>query len=270
MIYANKNSGGSALSTFTLPLQNNQNPLQTFPNKLPHPSPKPQQDASHPHQVLLDPTGSFILVPDLGADIIRVNAIDKASGKLRSCPEIPFKAGSGPRHGVFWTGEEDEETMLYTVSELGGNFIGFSVDYDGDDGCPVFNETQSIIPYKDGKLPEGATPSGIKIEGGFVYVSIRSDQGFAPNDSMVTLTRAEDGTVAFRDLTSSYGKVPRTFVINKAGNLVAIGNQASSNVVIVSRDVESGKLGDKVASLQVGEPGTVGQAEGLSSVIWDE
>lgn len=247
--------------------------MQTFPYKLAHPSPKPQQDASHPHQVLLDPTGSFILIPDLGADIIRVNAIDKASGKLRTCPEIPFKAGSGPRHGVFWTGEDEEdETMLYTVSELGGYFIGFSVDYDDgkDDGCPVFNETQSIIPYKDGKLPEGATPSGIKIEGGFIYVSIRSDQGFAPNDSMVTLTRAEDGTVAFRDLTSSYGKVPRTFVINKAGDLVAIGNQASSNVVIVSRDVESGKLGDKVASLQVGEPGKVGQAEGLSSVIWDE
>ena len=161
--------------------------------------------------------------------------------------------------------------MLYTVSELGGNLIAFSVDYeDGKDGCPVFNETQSIIPYKDGKLPEGATPAGIMIKGGFIYVSMRCDQGFAPSDSMVTLTRADDGTVAFRDLTPSYGKVARTFVINKAGDLVAIGNQASSDVAIVSRNVETGKLGDKVASLEVGEPGTVGQAEGLSSVIWDE
>lgn len=247
--------------------------MQTFPYKLSHPSPKPQQDASHPHQVLLDPTGSFILVPDLGADIIRVNAIDKASGKLRTCPEIPFKAGSGPRHGVFWTGESGKkgETMLYTVSELGGNLTAFSVDYDhGKDGCPVFNEVQSMVPYKDGNLPKGATPSGIMLKGGLIYVSIRSDQGFAPSDSMVTLTRADDGTVAFRDDSPSYGKVPRTFVINKAGDLVAIGNQASSNVVIVSRDVESGKLGEKVASLQVGEPGTVGQPEGLSSVIWDE
>ena len=245
--------------------------MQTFPYKLTHPSPKPQQDASHPHQVLLDPTGSFILVPDLGADIIRVNAIENASGKLKTCPEIPFKAGSGPRHGVFWTGE-DKETMLYTVSELGGNLTAFSVDYDqGKEGCPVFNEMQSIMPYEHGQLPEGATPSGIKIVGdGRIYVSIRSDQGFAPSDSMVTLSRADDGTVAFRDLSSSYGKVPRTFVINKAGDLVAIGNQASSNVVIVSRDVESGKLGEKVASLQVGEPGTVGKPEGLSSVIWDE
>lgn len=87
---------------------------------------------------------------------------------------------------------------------------------------------------------------------------------------MSTLGRSCNGTVTYRDLTSSHGTVPRTFEINKAGDLVAIGNQASSNVAIVKRDPQSGKLGDQVANVQVGQPGKVGTAEGLSSLIWGE
>ena len=88
---------------------------------------------------------------------------------------------------------------------------------------------------------------------------------------MVTLDHSpRSGLMTLRNTTPAYGKVPRTFAINRAGDLVAIGNQASATVVIVRRDRETGNLGEQVAILQVGEPGKVGTAEGLSSVIWDE
>jgi 6-phosphogluconolactonase (cycloisomerase 2 family) len=107
--------------------------------------------------------------------------------------------------------------------------------------------------------------------GSSLYASIRFDQGFAPNDSLVTLLRSPDGTVKFSEVSSSYGTVPRTFVINKKGTLVAIGDQASSNVAIVMRDPQSGKLGDLIASLRVGEPGQASNSStGLSSIIWEE
>ncbi|KAA8644197.1 hypothetical protein EYZ11_004684 [Aspergillus tanneri] len=270
--------GGSALSTFSLPLKEDEDTLQVFHYKLDKPGAKPQQDASHPHQVILDPTGSFILSPDLGADKIRVYAIDKSSGALTDCPAVEFPAGSGPRHGLFWDAENaqlrfqrraDSQTMLYTVNELDGHFTAFAVSYPPD-GCLSIKKTQSFVPYPGSELPEGATLSGIQMEGSSLYVSIRSDHAHPPNDSMVTLDRSLNGTVKYRDFCSSYGTVPRTFVINKAGDLVAIGNQASSTVAIVARDPKSGKLGDEVANIQVGEPGKVGTAEGLSSIIWGE
>jgi 6-phosphogluconolactonase (cycloisomerase 2 family) len=104
-----------------------------------------------------------------------------------------------------------------------------------------------------------------------LYASVRFDQGFPPNDSLVTLAQSPNGTAKLGQITSSYGTVPRTFVINKKGTLVAVGDQASSNVAIVRRNPQSGKLGDLVASLRVGEPGqATNSSTGLSSIIWEE
>lgn len=249
-----------------------------------------QQDSPHPHSVFLDPTGSFIVSPDLGADLLRIYSIS-SSGKLGSCPPVNVTFGSGPRHGLFWTDETNNnssdsngapthqremaavgKTMMYLVNEIGGTMMVFDVAY-ARSGCLDLQRTQTLVPYPDakGKMPEGATPSEIRLVGDKFYVSVRSDQGFAPNDSMVTLQRSpKNGAVMVSEKSEAWGKVPRTFAVNRAGDLVAIGNQASANVAIVRRDRETGELGEKVAVLQVGEPGKVGSAEGLSSVIWEE
>jgi 6-phosphogluconolactonase (cycloisomerase 2 family) len=160
--------------------------------------------------------------------------------------------------------------MLYLANEIGGTLNVFEVAY-ARSGCLSFQKTQTMVPYTNSTMPKGATPAEIQMVGNALYVSIRTDQGFAPNDSIVTLDRnPRTGAVMLRNKTSSYGKVPRTFTINRAGDLVAIGNQATSTVAIVRRDRETGNLGEEIAILQVGEPGKVGTAEGLSSVIWDE
>jgi 6-phosphogluconolactonase (cycloisomerase 2 family) len=255
-----------------------------------HPGAVAQQDSPHPHEVFLDPTGSFLVSPDLGADLLRIYSISESDGQMHECPAVNVTFGSGPRHGVFWTdgtnnitqsGRTGEithqrqaaavgKTMMYLANEIGGTIMSFDVAYDRS-GCLDLQKTQTLVPYTGGKMPEGATPAEIRMVGEALYVSIRSDQGFKPSDSMVMLDRSpKNGTVSLRNKTDAYGKVPRTFVINRAGDLVAIGDQASSTVVIVRRNRQTGDLGEKVALLQVGETGTVGQAEGLSSVVWDE
>ncbi|KAJ5343919.1 hypothetical protein MYU51_002155 [Penicillium brevicompactum] len=273
---------GAAVSTFELPIKKDQTALQSFHFNLTHPGKVAQQDTPHPHEVFIDPTGSFLLSPDLGADLLRIWSIDGSSGKLEECPSKNVTFGSGPRHGIFWTDGTSPgasthqrklasvgKTMLYLVNEIGGTMMVYDVSYSRS-GCLSLEKKQTIVPYPKGVMPKGATPAGIKRVGDAIYVSIRTDQGFKPDDSMVVLDRGEDGLVTVRNATSAYGKVPRTFVINRAGNLVAIGNQASATVAIVRRDVKTGNLGEEVAILQVGETGTVGSAEGLSSVIWDE
>ncbi|KAF7719047.1 Uncharacterized protein PECH_000229 [Penicillium ucsense] len=283
---------GAAVSAFALPLHDNDPALQEFHFNMTRPGAVAQQDTPHPHEVFLDPTGSFILSPDLGADLLRVYSISGESGKLQECPAVNITYGSGPRHGVFWSdgtngkaspvqahagrGSSSRQTqsvgktMMYLANEIGGTVDVFNVAY-GRSGCLSFEKIQTMVPYTNGVMPQGATPAEIRLIGDALYVSIRSDQGFAPSDSMVILNRwPRTGTVEVRGKTSAYGKVPRTFVINRAGDLVAIGNQASSTVDIVRRDPRTGNLGEKIASLQVGETAQPGTAEGLSSVIWDE
>ncbi|RAL13284.1 putative isomerase YbhE [Aspergillus homomorphus CBS 101889] len=297
--------GGSALSTFALPLTPSSQPLQVFRYTFTtdDPNRRPQQDSPHPHQVFLDPTGSFVLVPDLGSDLLRVYSIDRTTGELKSnCADLSYPTGSGPRHGLFWETGDDHHSILtsqrgqtpaqirrrgsnrraqqqqqgaatlYTANELDGHLKVFEVSYVSN-GCLSFDQIQSLVPYPttNDSLPTGATLAEIRKAGtDGLYVSVRSDHGFAPFDSIATLTRHANATVQFDRLSSAYGTVPRTFVVNKAGDLVAIGDQASSNVAIVPRDPVTGVLGEAIANLQVGEPGEVGTAQGLSSIIWDE
>jgi len=76
--------------------------------------------------------------------------------------------------------------------------------------------------------------------------------------------------MSFKNITSSGGTYPRTFAINKAGDMIAIGDQTTANVVVVKRDVVTGDLGPQIASLRVGNVGTAESDNGLSAVLWDD
>ncbi|OJJ47986.1 hypothetical protein ASPZODRAFT_63760 [Penicilliopsis zonata CBS 506.65] len=248
---------GSAVSTFSLPLLPSSSSYQSFTYELATPLFDPvRQDAPHPHDVLFDPSGEFLLVPDLGADVIHL--FRRAEERLEACPDLPVRRGDGPRHATFSRG------YLYVSNELGRTVSVYAVHY-GD--CLSIQLIQEITPYPTA-LPSGATPAEIRAREGKIYVSIRSDAAFASMDSIVTLSGDDRGLLSFTAMTSSGGTVPRTFDINKEGNLLAVGNQASSCVAILERNVQTGELGDVLASIQVGPEGVAGTSTGLSSVIW--
>ena len=86
-----------------------------------------RQNAPHPHYVMADPSNEFLVVPDLGADLLRLYAIDKTSGKLTDCPAQATSPGTGPRHVTFWTPPAASKvgrrasvagTMMYSANEL--------------------------------------------------------------------------------------------------------------------------------------------------------
>lgn len=60
-----------------------------------------EQAMSHPHQVVFDPGGRFVLVPDKGHDAVAVFAFDGARGLLALASTAPSRPGAGPRHGAF-------------------------------------------------------------------------------------------------------------------------------------------------------------------------
>lgn len=236
--------------------------------------PNPRQDVPHPHEVGVDPTGQFMLVPDLGADLIRIFRIDQSSGRLTNCGNAQAGPGDGPRHAKWWKSANGTVQRLYSLNELGNSVSSWNVQYPSSSGgCLTLNRTQTISTYAPGKTGGSTTKAAeIQIAGNFLYATNRADQTFGSGQDSIAVydINPTTGDIAWKEAANSYSYYPRTFQINKAGNLVAVGGQTSSNVAIIARDPLTGKLGNLVATLQVGSRGRAGEEDGLSAVVWVE
>lgn len=94
---------GSAVSSWLLNGGGQFSLNQIFPYTLSAPGPNAaRQDAPHEHEAILDPTGQYVLVPDLGADLVRVFSWDQTTLKLKQLDPLHATPGSGPRHAAFW------------------------------------------------------------------------------------------------------------------------------------------------------------------------
>ena len=154
------------MSTFALPLSSSSQPLQSWTYKLTQPGPNPtRQDAPHPHQATLDPTGRFVLVPDLGADVIRLFRVDGKSGILEPLADYSVPAGSGPRHVAFYESgpRAGGGVVMYLVSELANSLTAFDVTYP-DPGRIEFTARQGPVqPYPGGRAPNGSTVAEVQV-----------------------------------------------------------------------------------------------------------
>ena len=158
----------AGVSSFTLNgagkfTSNNQNITFT----LDKPGPVADRQASpHEHEAILDPTGQYILVPDLGADLVRVFAYND---DLSLKPLGPLKVGDGdgPRHAVFYNPYgaacENCTTFMYVVNELAATIRGYSVSYLPNKGGLNFKEVYSSPTYGNIAQPAGNAPSEISI-----------------------------------------------------------------------------------------------------------
>ncbi|TDZ21481.1 putative 6-phosphogluconolactonase [Colletotrichum orbiculare MAFF 240422] len=260
----------STISTYPLPLTGAGQPLQKLTFTMPQPGPVPsRQNKPHPHSVFTDPSGQNLLSADLGADLIRIFRVG-TTGTLTECSPATPGAGDGPRHGAFWT--QGNSTLLFTVNELSNSITAWSVLYQPG-GCISLLKRQTISTFPPGKsAPPGSKAAEVRVKDNFVYATNRFDRSFgAQEDSIATFSiHAASGNVTFVETTSAHSFFPRTFSINAAGNMVAIGGQTSANVAIVERNVATGRLGRLLASLKVGNPGAANQEDGLSAVVWNE
>lgn len=278
-----RTSTPSTLTTYALPLKPGPDPPFTTPLQLetftiPKPGPDPRQDKPHPHQTLLNPSGKFILIPDLGADTIHIFSINPSTGYLTSCPGAATAPGDGPRHGEFF--KKGDAWKLFTVNELGNSVSAWDVSYPSSNStCLSLTHKQTISTFPPGVTPPSTTFNGqvfppkaaeLHISGSYLYATNRNDKSFGPaTDSLATYKITEKGELEFVEINDSFSFYPRSFNVNKEGTLVAVGGQTSSTVAILERG-KDGKLGKLVARLEVGTVGTYTNEDGLSSVVWVE
>ncbi|MCJ1381447.1 hypothetical protein MMC17_004557 [Xylographa soralifera] len=282
---------GSAISTWSLNHLSDTNEtkhelnapmlVQTIDFILAKPGPNPiRQEMCHPHQVILDPTGKFVICPDLGADMIRTLAINQTNGMLEERPAFAVAPGAGPRHAIFVSSTNSPETpvtakgvLLYVVFELTNQITSYKVTYSPDGGCPRFNEIETCSTFGNNQIPIGAAAAEIAPAGSdMIIVSNRnsplsfppssSDSSPVISDSLSIFRLFPDGAFKFLELYPAGGSFPRHFSVNKAGDLVAVGLQMSGKVVILRRDAEKGQMLEPVAEVDgLGE---------VTCVVWDE
>ncbi|KAI9765214.1 MAG: hypothetical protein M1840_007706 [Geoglossum simile] len=281
-------AGGKALadSLLTVPLPPYSDPgivstyridgeLQSFPAikfdfGAPGPNPS-RQEAPHPHQIIVDPTGDYVLVPDLGSDLVHVFNVDKTTLQLSARDPLQVEGGSGPRHGVFGK----DGSFFYLVAELANSVMVYKATALPDGAGMKFDFVQKTDTFagafeKDKKaVPSTAAASEIALSpcGSHIVISNRKDNFFsqvdAPADSLATYSiDPQKGTLSPIGIFSAAGPIPRQFALNKKGNLAAVGLQGSGEVAIIKYDDTTGKFGDVIARVDVGEQ--------VVCVIWDE
>ncbi|KAL2264315.1 hypothetical protein VTK26DRAFT_7281 [Humicola hyalothermophila] len=255
------NYGGEGINTYDVSDPTAIVALQsdTFP-KPDESSPYEQQTQSRPHQAVLDPTGDFLLFPDLGSDLLRVFKVDQETLSYTELNAHQLERGTGPRHATFFVAES--KTFLYVVTELANTIIGFEVTYS-DDGLSLSEVYSSNTHGGTDPLPEEAKAAEITVspDNKFLTVSSRleSSQEFTlangttvPSDPLITFSiDAETGKLTHVQTAPAGGINPRHFSFNKDGTRVASALQDDSRVVVFERDVATGEIGKALAETSI-------------------
>jgi 6-phosphogluconolactonase (cycloisomerase 2 family) len=134
-----------------------------------------RQDAPHLHDAILDPTKRFIMVTDLGSDMIRIYTIGRDGLSWSQLPPIGAEPGSGPRHGAFAVAGDN--TYFYSVNELGNSITGYIVEYAvAPNAFPIsFAELFTMSTHgPDGMVPAGTKAAEIVVSVSFTYSSPKS------------------------------------------------------------------------------------------------
>lgn len=246
-------------------------PIQTFRYTLSSPGTVPsRQDTAHPHHAIIDPTGKFAIVPDLGADLIRLYSITSATQGVTALTPVKSSPGAGPRHGAF----SPAGNMYYQLNEIANRVDVFNVVYTP---TIAFTPVQNISTYPTGTTPAlnpvpTAGEIAISTDGKYLYTSNRSDKTFsnarvAPSpstqtiqsDSISQFSIGSDGKLAFVQQTPVGGLAPRHFSLEptNGGEYVAVATQSTGRVAIYRRDKTTGKIETvPVASIDMNQLGS--------------
>ncbi|MGK9045258.1 lactonase family protein [Mammaliicoccus vitulinus] len=186
-----------------------------------------RQESSHVHFVQQTPDLDFLATVDLGADAVRTFKFSDEG--LELVETLETQAGSGPRHLAFHPNGD----YAYLVNEL--------------------SNTIQVLSYKHGKFAE-ISPTLMTIhedfdlnsqvgavrlshDGQFIYVSNRGHNSIA-----VYKILGDGAIIETVEIITSGGTWPRDFNITPSDSFLVVAHEHSYNLVLFSRNKETGKL----------------------------
>jgi 6-phosphogluconolactonase len=173
-----------------------------------------EQAGSHPHQVVFDPTGRFVAVPDKGLDRVFVFRLDAASGKLTANdpPFVATRAGAGPRHIAF----HSKMPLAYVINELGSSVTTYRFDLQRGSLQPI-----QIVPSIPPSYTGNNTGAEIVVAPSdrVVYASNRGDDSIA-----IFAVDQRDGSLTPVGWAPTHAKSPRFFCVDPAAKFLYAAN----------------------------------------------
>lgn len=179
------------------------------------------------HQIVTDPTNTFVLVPNKGRDSVSVFRLE-AGGALTDVPGGAFAAGDGARHVDL----DPSGKRAYVVDELGSTITAMNLD--PTTGALASFQTISTLP--DGFQGQN-TGAEIQLtpDGKHVLASNRGDDSIAVFD-----IDGATGRLTRTARVATGGASPRHFSIDATGRFLFVGNQGAGNVVVMKVDPVTG------------------------------
>jgi len=213
------------------------------------PGPDPvQQTSSHPHAVIFDRTGNYVIVPDKGLD--KTFLFRFAFGRLLTTAQesVASKPGAAPRHTAF----HPSLPILYVNNELDSTVTVF----DWNAGHALEVQVISTIPQghrgRNTTAEIAASPCGR-----FLYVSNRGE------DSIVQFQIAPDtGRLTYVGQTPTGGRRPRFFTLDPTGRRLYAANQDSDDIAGFRIDPETGVLEPMGVVARTGSPSAISFVDG--------
>lgn len=204
---------------------------------------KNRQEASHIHSSNFSPDNNYLYAHDLGADKIRHFSFNKTSQDLilQNRNHINMKPGSGPRHFTF----HPNGKFGYSIAELSGKLTAFNYN---NGNLEFIEDYQSYEKQQD---IYRAADIHISPDGKFLY---SSNRGPAEDSISIFSIDITTGRLNLIGHEPTYGKHPRNFAIDPSGRFLLVANQFSGNIVIFSRNIETGKLTKLLNEIQVNTP----------------
>ena len=243
LVVANYATGVAA--SFPIQPDGSLGPANSLLSQTGQPGPHPtQQTSSHPHHVVIDPAGRFVLVPDKGLDRTFIYRLDSATATLTPAdpPSVQSQAGAAPRHGAF----HPNGAHAYVLNEIDSTLTTFA--YDAERGQLRQLQVVSTLP-PDFTEPNTTAEIGIAPSGRFVYGSNRGHQSI-----VIFAVDPTNGTLTPVGWESTQGKQPRFFALDPSGSLLYAANQGSDTIVTFRVDQASGKLTPTGQVINSGSP----------------
>jgi 6-phosphogluconolactonase len=206
----------------------------------PHPT---EQASSHPHDVVFDPAGRFVLVPDKGLDRVFVFGFERAHGRLADTPgSVAARPGAGPRHLAF----HPTLAIVWVLNELDSTVATHRWDAERGTLEPV--QVVSTLPA-DFSGASTSAEIAVTPDGRHVYCSNRGHDSIA-----IYAADAGDGTLTARGWQPTLGHGPRFIGLDPAGRFLHAANEQSDSVILFRVDAGSGRLAATGQAIAIGSP----------------
>jgi 6-phosphogluconolactonase len=208
---------------------------------------KVEQASSHPHDVVFDPSGRFVLVADKGLDRVFVFRFNASSGQLAptEAGSVKTRPGAGPRHLAF----HPRLPVVWVLNELDST----TTTYRWEDKDGTLTPTQ-VITTLPPEFTGYSTTAEIAVtpDGRFVYCSNRGHDSIA-----IYSANATNGTLTSVGWEPTQGPTPRFIGLDPAGRFLYAANEAGDTVVTFAVETSSGKLASTAQVVKNGSPVTI-------------